>query len=130
MKNYNHKMNKKAFQELEQMSYKYYLKKNWQDDYKIILDNFDYHRSKRKMTNSENKLEFIKNLPAGYGRNNEIKILLTLQLFLEEQKQIMNECWLGNNWQDKTAELFHKYFAVTGDFMKTITLKPLEAIGE
>lgn len=127
--NYTHKMNIKTFKILEARSFNYRLKQNYTNDFKQILDNFDYLRHSRNLKTAPNKIEYIKSLDNNYGRNKDIKILLLLDCFLQEQKELSNY-WLDNNYKELTLKLFNKYFEVSGgDYFKTISLKNIDKIG-
>lgn len=114
---YTHKMNKATFAELER-HYKYEPNKRY------TLSSIDLLHAEsfiRKLPVFS--LEEINKHSDGYGRNAICKEYAKLELYKKEKSAIIKEYYFTDEMTERLKDLFYEFFEVSGNFMKTITLK-------
>ena len=123
---YTHKMNTPNFEDKVEFSY-YYQPKKWKPSLRVIVDANTILKKTLKETGLEkdNYSEIIQALPdKDYNSGDSIDVI-KLHFYKTEQKQLLEQLGFKPFEERKAAakELFNKYFKVTGEYMKTITLR-------
>ena len=126
---YSHKMNKNRFEDLSEIEcYKYSPNQRFFDNLTIrtkVDSSVILGKMKEAGVDITNPDEIMTNLAYKKDCNSGNSIaLIKINQYQKEAQALWREVCFDNKGRGQAmAELFYKYFSVTGEFMKTITLK-------